>query len=88
MEGRVVVPRADRVTIAELAEHLKADYKANGRKSADRLAFSLAHLLPVFGARKAITLTNADVTAYGSSERIGDMNALRRRSPRPWSSSP
>ena len=64
VEGRVVVPRADRVTIAELAEHLKADYKANGRKSADRLAFSLAHLLPVFGARKAITLTNADVTAY------------------------
>jgi integrase len=64
VEGRVVVPRADRVTIAELAENLKPDYKANGRKSADRLAFSLAHLLPVFGARKAITLTNADVTAY------------------------
>ena len=64
VEGRVVVPRADRVTIAELAENLKADYAANGRKSADRLAFSLARLLPVFGARKAITLTSADVTAY------------------------
>lgn len=64
VEGRVVVPRADRVTIAELAEHLKADYAANGRKSADRLAFSLARLLPVFGAGKAITLTSADVTAY------------------------
>lgn len=63
-EGRVVVPRADRVTIAELAENLKADYQANGRKSADRLEFSLAHLLPVFGPRKAIALTNADVTAY------------------------
>ena len=64
VEGRVLVPRADRVTIAELAENLRADYKANGRKSADRLEFSLAHLLPVFGARKAITLTSADVTAY------------------------
>jgi integrase len=63
-EGRVVVPRADRVTIAELAENLKADYQANGRKSVDRLEFSLAHLLPVFGPRKAIALTNADVTAY------------------------
>jgi integrase len=64
VEGRIVVPRADRVTIAELAENLKADYKANSRKSADRLEFSLAHLLPVFGPSKAITLTNADVTAY------------------------
>ena len=52
------------MTIAELAENLKADYQANGRKSVDRLEFSLAHLLPVFGPRKAIALTNADVTAY------------------------
>jgi integrase len=64
VEGRLVVPRADRVTVAELAENLRADYKAHGRKSADRLEFSLAHLLPVFGPRKAITLSNADVTAY------------------------
>ncbi len=64
VEGRVVVPRADRVTVAELAENLKADYQANGRRSADRLAFSLARLLPAFGSRKAISLTSADVTAY------------------------
>src|SRR3990167_482302 len=55
VEGRVIVPRADKITVAELAEDLKADYKANGRKSADRLEFSLAHLLPVFGTRKAIS---------------------------------
>ena len=41
-----------------------ADYKANARRSADRLEFSLAHLLPFFGARKAIQVTSADVTAY------------------------
>jgi hypothetical protein len=64
VEGRVIVPRSDRVTIAELAENLKADYKANGRKSADRLEFSLAHLLPFFGTRRAMTITSADVTAY------------------------
>jgi len=64
VDGRVIVPRADRVTIAELAENLKADYKANGRKSADRLEFSLAHLLPFFGARRAMAITSADVTAY------------------------
>jgi integrase len=60
----VILPRADRVTIAELAEDLKADYKANGRKSADRLEFSLAHLLPFFGTRRAMQLTRADVTTY------------------------
>src|SRR5262249_39522575 len=54
VEGRVIVPRADRVTVAELAETLKADYKANGRRSADRLGFSLAHLLPYFGPRRAM----------------------------------
>jgi len=71
VEGRVVAPRADRVTIAELAENLKADYKAHGRKSADRLEFSLAHLLPGFGPRKAITLTSADVTAYRVQRQTG-----------------
>jgi len=64
VEGRVIVPHVGRVTVAELAENLKADYKANGRKSADRLEFSLAHLLPFFGARRAVELTSADVTKY------------------------
>jgi hypothetical protein len=66
VEGRVILPRMDRVTVAELAETLKADYKANGRRSADRLAFSLAHLLPVFGPRRAATLTSADVREYSA----------------------
>jgi integrase len=64
VEGRIVTPRADRITVAELAEHLKADYAANGRRSADRLGFSFAHLLPFFGARKALQVTSADVMAY------------------------
>jgi integrase len=63
-EGRVILPRADRVTIAGLAENLTADYLANGRRSADRLKFSLAHLLPFFGARRAVQVSSADVTAY------------------------
>jgi integrase len=64
VDGRVIAPRVDKITVAELAEDLKADYKANGRKSADRLAFSLAHLLPFFGTRRAMQLVRADVTAY------------------------
>ena len=66
VEGRVIVPRAEKITVAELAEALKADYKANARKSADRLAFSLAHLLPAFGPRLAMQITSTDVTAYSA----------------------
>jgi integrase len=64
VEGRIIVPRANKITVAELAEGLKADYKANGRKSADRLGFSLAHLLPFFGPRPAMQITSVDVTRY------------------------
>ncbi len=64
VEGRVIVPRADKVTVAELAQALQDDYRANGRRSADRLEFSLAHLLPFFGARRAMQVSSADVTAY------------------------
>jgi integrase len=63
-EGRVITPRAEKITVAQLAENLKADYKANGRRSADRLEFSLAHLTPYFGARRAMQITSADVTKY------------------------
>jgi integrase len=63
-EGRPVIPRAERLTVEQLAQGLREDYQANGRRSADRLEFSLAHLLPVFGARRAVHVTTADVTAY------------------------
>jgi hypothetical protein len=64
VEGRVIFPRADKVTVAELAQALQDDYKANGRRSADRLEFSLAHLLPFCGARRAAQVRRADATAY------------------------
>jgi integrase len=64
VEGRVIMPRSDRVTVAELAEGLKADYRANGRRSLRRLDLTLAHLLPVFGPKRAMHLTGDEVTAY------------------------
>src|SRR5262245_8589499 len=63
-EGRPIIPRAERLTVEQLAEGLRQDYQANRRRSADRLEFSLAHLLPVFGARRAVLVTATDVTAY------------------------
>jgi hypothetical protein len=49
-----VIPRVEKITVGELLDGLKAEYEANGRRSLDRLTFSLAHLRPVFGARRAV----------------------------------
>jgi integrase len=87
VEGRVILPRQDRVTIAELADALKAEYAVNERRSADRLAYSFAHLLPVFGPRRASHVTSADVNAYAAKRLEGgaapatvnrELAALRR----------
>jgi integrase len=64
VEGRTVIPRASRVTVRDLADHLVEEYKANARRSAKRLAFSLQHLLPVFGDRRAVHISSADVDKY------------------------
>jgi integrase len=64
VEGRVIVPRADRVTSAELLEELKQEYAANQRRSARRLGFSIRRLTPFFGHVRAMHLTSADVTRY------------------------
>jgi hypothetical protein len=34
-EGKTIIPRADKVTINALAEDLRAEYKSNGRRSAE-----------------------------------------------------
>ena len=63
-EGRPILPGANRITIGDLADDLRNDYTANERRSADRLEFSLAHLLPVFGHRRAAHVSSSDVTDY------------------------
>lgn len=62
--GMVIAPRVDKVTVAELAQDLREEYQANARRSADRLEFSLAHVLPALGHVRAQTLTSAQVTGY------------------------
>ncbi len=64
VEGRLLPKRVDKVTVRELADDLVAEYRANNRKSVDRLQFSLQHLLPVFGSKRAQGLTAAEVIAY------------------------
>src|SRR4030095_15992432 len=47
VEGRVILPRVDRVTVAELAETLKAEYQVNGRGAGVRAACGAAAVLRV-----------------------------------------
>src|SRR5262245_56245041 len=64
VEGRHLPKNVERVTIAELAQNLRDDYTVNERKSLDRLELSLSHLLPVFGPRRAVHVTQADIVRY------------------------
>jgi integrase len=80
VEGRVIVPRVDKVTVAQLAEDLKTEYRANGRKSLDRVVDAIAHLLPVFGRLPAVKVTSADVRAYQAQRQsAGAANATINR---------
>src|SRR5262245_8946147 len=80
VEGRVIVPRVDKITVAELAEDRKTAYRANGRKSLDRVEDAIAHLLPVFGQHRAVKVSSADVRAYQSQRQAeGAANATINR---------
>jgi hypothetical protein len=49
-KGEPILPRADKVTVRELAEDLQSEYVANERRSAKRLRSALlTHVLPVLG---------------------------------------
>ena len=62
-DGRPTSPHTEKVTVHELLADLENEYLANDRGVA-RLRYSLAHVRPVFGARRAGQVTTADVTAY------------------------
>jgi integrase len=80
VEGRPVIPRVEKVTVGELLDAVSAEYQANGRRSVDRLAFSLAHIRPVFGPRRAVHVSVADVTAYVvARQQAGAANAIINR---------
>ena len=63
-EGRIVVPRVEKVTVAQLADAISNDYIVNHRRSIDRLDDELGHVLSVLGPLPAIRVTTADVTDY------------------------
>ena len=62
--GRPVGPNVERTTFEDLAGMLTADYKANGRRSLDRIKDALEHLREYFGETHAIDITSDRITTY------------------------
>jgi integrase len=79
-EGKPILPRADKVTIDEITADLKGEYRANNRRSIDRLEHSLRHVLSFFGGRRATQVSAADVDKYIAARReAGTANATINR---------
>jgi len=79
-EGKPILPRADKVTIDEITGDLKAEYRANNRRSIDRLEDSLEHVLAFFGGRRATQVSAADIDKYIAARReAGAANATINR---------
>jgi integrase len=64
-EGRYRGPQADRVTFQDLAALVVSDYAVNGKRSRPDLERRLRkHVLPVFGQRRAQSITAEDVKQF------------------------
>jgi integrase len=66
--GRPVGSQVDRTTLDDMLGMVEADYKANGRRSLDRVQQAGAHLRRFYGLdRKAHDISGDMITAYAAS---------------------
>ena len=64
-EGRPVTVNADRIKFSELTKAVEDDYQLNGKKTLKDLQDRLRlHILPVFGHRRATSITAGDIRQY------------------------
>jgi integrase len=85
--GAPVLPDPRRLSLDQLLENLKTEYRLNGRRSLDRADLSCRHLLRFFAGRPAASVTGVDVAKYADL-RLGEgvapatvnreLSALRR----------
>lgn len=65
--GKPVGPEVERTTLAHLLNMVEADYKANARRSLQRMQFATPHLRNFLGDnRKARDITSDALTAYAA----------------------
>ena len=63
-QGKPVGPRAGKVTFEDLARILLDDYRANARRSLERVEDALGHLRGFFGGVVAVEITSDRIGAY------------------------
>lgn len=66
VSARFIGPQADKVTIRELSEDFKNDYRVNGKKSLDKAEQTLKHLLAFFGDYRAHDVGTDLIRKYAS----------------------
>jgi len=67
--GTFIGPQRDRTTFDDLAQMVSDDYRANGKRSLDRIEDAINHLRVQFGGMKAIDITADRVTAYTAARK-------------------
>jgi len=60
-QGRLVIPRVERIRFEELAEDFLNDYQINGRRSLDKARRSVRHLSKYFGGCRITNITTANI---------------------------
>jgi len=76
--GKPVGAQVERTTLADLLEMVEADYKANGRRSLERMLFASSHLRDFLeDDRKAREITSDTLTSY-AAHRLEEKAKLSR----------
>jgi len=70
--GRLIGPDVERTTLDELVTILLNDYRANRRRSLDRVEDAVTHLQAFFGAARAVEITGDRVIAYVAARQRDD----------------
>lgn len=70
--GRFVGPAAERVTVSELLDLVRDDYRLRGRRSARRAEQACAHLADEFGGDAALDVTLTRLEAYVNARQQED----------------
>jgi integrase len=79
-DGMPVSPRADRLRVDHLLRDLLNDYQVNRKRSFDKARRCAGRLSAAFGARRAVSLTTAEIRAYIAARQTeGAANATINR---------
>ncbi len=63
-QGRLIIPRVERIRFEDLAEDYLNDYRANGRRSLPKAKRNVRHLAKFFAGCRAVNISTANIRAF------------------------